>query len=89
MKKTTQPIDLTNPKHDWVKHYGRLRIGYLNQYGWWLYGFRKWTWFFCFRFYKKYNYQINEPVSYFQFTIFGFQVGYLYKGKLLTNNQML
>jgi hypothetical protein len=87
--KIPNPIDLTKPKHDWVKHYGRLRIGWMSYYKWWLYGFKQCNWFFVLRFYKKYNYQINEPVYYFQFTIFGFQVGYLYRGKLLTNGQML
>jgi hypothetical protein len=91
MKKIPQPIDLrpSSRKHDWVKHYGRLRIGYLNYQMWWLYGFRKRNWFFIFRNYRRYNYEIGAPVWFFQFTIFGFQVAYLYKGELLTNGQKL
>jgi hypothetical protein len=91
MKKIPQPIDLrpSAMKHDWIKYYGRLRIGYLSYTMWWLYGFRKRNWFFVCRNYKKYNYEINEPANYIQLTIFGFQVAYLYKGKLLTNGQKL
>jgi hypothetical protein len=89
MRNIPQPIDLTKPKQDWIKCYGRLRIGYVSRTTWWLYGLKKRNWYFILRFYKKYNYEINEPVSYFQFTIFGFQAGYLYKGKLLTNGKML
>jgi phage gp29-like protein len=91
MRKIPQPIDLRPSARtfDWQKHYGRLRIGYLNRTMWWLYGFRKLNWFFVFRNYKKYNYEVNEPASYFQLTIFGFQVAYLYKGQVPTTNGKL
>jgi hypothetical protein len=89
MSSLKQPMDLTHPKHDWVKHYGRLRIGWISRLKWWVYGYRKRNWFLYFRFYKKYNYQTGNPVRYFQFTILGFQLCYLYKGELLTNGKML
>jgi len=83
MRNIPQPIDITNPKHDWRKNFGRLRLGWMSRTAWWLYGYRKRNWFFVCRNNIKYDWRNGkETTRFIQFTICGFQVAYLYKGQI-------
>jgi hypothetical protein len=79
--KTLQPKDLTKITWNWRRNYGRLRIGWMSKYNWWLYGAHDWSWFFVFRNYpiRDYVFDNKKVGGYWQLTILGFQIGYCYR----------
>ena len=76
--KRKQPFDNTNPKWVWRYDRGRLRMGYVTRYEWWLAGAYKPAWFIVFKNYPI-AYTHLQTGGYWQFTILGLQVGYCYR----------